>query len=115
MRYAVARKFSRRTTIHSLTPRSLEHALQMNGQEGPWSLRKITQALESWGYECHLLSPTQMIPLSGEFWQDSYEIWYWSNFICAQRCDADLLRLARAYNKEVQIPRPDCPSTPSPV
>jgi hypothetical protein len=87
----------------------------MNGQEGPWSLRKITQALEGWGYECHLMSPTQLIPLSGEFWQDSYEIWYWSNFLCAQRCDADLLRLARAYNKEVQIPRPDCPSTPSPI
>jgi len=58
-----------------------------------WTLREATQFLASVGYECWLISPQHFIPLSGDAWHDSYEFWRHSNFVCAQRCDADLRRL----------------------
>lgn len=73
-----------------------------------WSLRSLTEALWSWGLECHFMTPTHFVPLSGDFWQSEYEIYYWSNFICAKKCDKDLLYIIEGFNRRQMVPRPEC-------
>ena len=82
--------------------------------EPAWSLRAAAAWMFARGYECHLLTPDLMIPLHGDWWQDAYEIWHFSNFICAQHCDPDMLHLAATHARAWAVPRPDCPPTPTP-
>ena len=81
-----------------------------------WSLRTVAAWMRSRGYECHLLTPTHLIPLFDGFWQDAYETWSFSNILCAQFCDPDVLHLAAGYRPGIwAVPRPDCPPPPPPV
>lgn len=61
-----------------------------------WSLRSTTQFLWTLNYECWLLSPQHFMPLWGDYWDDVYEFWTHSNFVCARACDADMRRLVEA-------------------
>ena len=61
-----------------------------------WSLRSSTEYLWGLGYECWLLSPQHFMPLWGGWWDESYEFWQHSNFVCARSCDADMRRLVEA-------------------
>ena len=61
-----------------------------------WTLRSSTEYLWGLGYECWLLSPQHFMPLWGDWWDDAYEFWQHSNFVCARSCDADMRRLVEA-------------------
>jgi FkbM family methyltransferase len=61
-----------------------------------WTLRSCTEYLWGLDYECWLLSTQHFMPLWGEWWDDSYEFWTHSNFVCARKCDADMRRLVEA-------------------
>jgi len=75
-----------------------------------WSLQKTTQYLFKLGYECHLMNLQHFIPLWGEWWQDEYEFWGHSNFMCAVMCDKDMRHLiAVTRNASLQgLERDDC-------
>jgi FkbM family methyltransferase len=83
--------------------------------EPAWSLRSIAAWMLDLGYECHLLTPDFMIPLFADYWQDAYEFWAFSNFLCAPLCDADVLHLAATYARAWTFPRPDCTQPPPPT
>ena len=77
-----------------------------------WSLQKTTQYLFKLGYECHLMNLQHFIPLWGAWWQDDYEFWGHSNFMCAVMCDEDMRHLiAVTQNSSLQVlERDDCVS-----
>ena len=83
--------------------------------EPAWSLRTLAAWMLDLGYECHLLTPEFMIPLFADYWQDAYEFWAFSNFLCAPLCDADVLHLAATYARPWTFPRPDCALPPPPT
>ena len=84
-------------------------AARGGGGSEQWSLRGVAARMLELGYECHLLTAARLVPLWGRYWQPAYESWTFSNFICAQLCDPDILHLAAVWARGGwALPRPDC-------
>lgn len=49
-----------------------------------------TQLHDKFGYQCHWITPAQLIPLSGVWWSEEYECRMWSNVFCGVKGDEDL-------------------------
>jgi FkbM family methyltransferase len=64
------------------------------------SLATTIKALAAAAYDCYFVTPDNLVPLSGSWWVDGYEIWKWSNVICFRSCDQLVqLRVLTFYNK----------------
>jgi FkbM family methyltransferase len=57
--------------------------------------------LESLDFSCFLVSPSHLIPITGMWWDLSYEIYNWANVVCFRRCSTMLRRAQRGYNDNV--------------
>jgi len=53
------------------------------------TLRDAVERLRGFGYFCWLMTPEHLLPLSGRWWDDAYEIWAWSNAVCARSGESD--------------------------
>jgi FkbM family methyltransferase len=77
------------------------HHLWKNYDNGSWSLKRMQQHLLGYGYNCYFISPDNLYPISGEFWDDAYEIKNWSNVIAVRNSDPDFVKIMNFYNSIV--------------
>jgi FkbM family methyltransferase len=64
------------------------------------SLAATVKALDAAAYDCFFVTPDNLVPLTGAWWHESYEIWKWSNILCFRRCDELIqYRVLAFYNK----------------
>jgi FkbM family methyltransferase len=68
------------------------------------SLRGVIEDLRKVGYLCWLMTPTHLIPLSGRWWVPEYEIWAWSNVVCARSGQSDGALLVGWWNEQLIMP-----------
>jgi FkbM family methyltransferase len=61
-------------------------------------LYEIQLFLENLDFSCYFVSPNYLIPITGMWWDISYEIWNWANIVCFKRCSIMLQRAQRGYN-----------------
>jgi FkbM family methyltransferase len=66
--------------------------------ELPWSLGSVVAWLLTVKYECYFITPSDLIPISGSWWDPGFEIWRWSNVFCHQVNDSRGQRLVSFYN-----------------
>lgn len=52
-----------------------------------FSLSDTVSYLRRFEYLCFLITPTGLIPVSGDLWDERYEFKYWSNCLCGRRED----------------------------
>ena len=62
------------------------------------TLRQVTQELNALNYDCYWVTWRGLIPVFGEWWDDSYEIKMWSNIICGMSNDHATTWVVNAYN-----------------
>ena len=67
--------------------------------ELPWSLGSVVTWLATLHYECYFITPSDLVPISGPWWDPGFEIWRWSNVFCHQVGDARGERLVTFYNR----------------
>jgi len=56
--------------------------------------------LESLDFSCFIVSPTFLVPITGLWWDVSYEIYNWANVVCFKRCSTMLKRAQQGYNDD---------------
>ena len=67
------------------------------------SLATTIKALSAAAYDCFLVTPSNLIPLTNAWWHESYEMWTWSNVICFRRCDQIIQHRILAFYNELDI------------
>jgi len=73
------------------------HTLWFENETGD-SLKSITTFLEEYGYFCYFIFPQRLLPISGEYWQDKFEMRRWSNVFCGKKDDFLLEKLVIMYH-----------------
>ena len=72
------------------------------------SLANVIESMSTWGYDCYYVTPGNLIPIFGAWWDAAHEIKFWSNVMCHRHCDAESLRLVVHYNEDLAPERSDC-------
>jgi FkbM family methyltransferase len=62
------------------------------------TLRQVTLLLSDYGYDCFWITHVKLIPISGNWWDDSFEIRDWSNVFCGLKDSETLKWLVTSYN-----------------
>jgi hypothetical protein len=62
----------------------------------------VAELYENYSYECYWILKNLLIPISGIYWDDEYEIRDWSNVMCGITGDAALDWLVNSYNKDIK-------------
>merc|ERR1719373_721436 len=73
------------------------HTLWFDNDTGD-SLKSITDLLSGFGYFCYFVFPQRLLPISGDYWQDKYEMRRWSNVFCGKKDDFLLEKLVIMYH-----------------
>lgn len=60
-------------------------------------LQSVVADLYAFGYFCFLITGERLFPVSGPFWDGSYELPMWSNLFCAKEDDPDLETLVHLH------------------
>jgi len=68
------------------------------------TLEAVVERLRDVGYDCFLMTPTHLLPLSGRWWMQEYEFWGWSNVVCARSGQSDGALLLNWWNERVVMP-----------
>ncbi len=56
--------------------------------------------LASLYYECYYITPSDLVPITGAWWDAGFEIWKWSNVVCHKAGDWRGEKLVAFYNRE---------------
>ena len=73
------------------------------GESPGSSLSATVKALGAAAYDCFFITPDNLVPLTGVWWHDSYEIWQWSNVVCFRRCDQVIQRRVLAFFNKLPV------------
>ncbi len=61
------------------------------------TLKQTVASLEP-QMHCFFITRENLVPITGEWWHDGFEIKKWSNVFCASKSDVDLPRVLMGYN-----------------
>jgi hypothetical protein len=75
---------------------------------GDRSLANVIDTMSSSGYDCYYITPGNLIPIFGAWWDAAYEIKFWSNVMYHRHCDSESVRLVVHYNEDLAPLRSDC-------
>jgi FkbM family methyltransferase len=64
------------------------------------SLFNAQRMLADAGFSCLLATRNNLAPISGEWWDDVFELWTWSNVHCFPTCSRVLQRVVALYNAD---------------
>ena len=56
---------------------------------GADNLQDTVSWMHGFSYFCWLMTPSHLIPLTGRWWDPAYEMWRWSNVVCALEYSLD--------------------------
>ena len=71
----------------------------------PHSLASTVTWMSGVGYDCYFITPTELVPLFGQWWGPGFEIWGWSNVMCAEAGGAQGAALVAFFNSKIKVPR----------
>jgi len=73
------------------------HSLWFENETGD-TLFDILKFLEGYNYMCYFILPNRLIPLSGSYWRNDFEMKRWSNVFCGKKDDFLLEKLVYMYH-----------------
>lgn len=71
---------------------------------GADTLHNSVAWLRGFSYFCWLMTSSHLIPLTGDWWDPAYEMWTWSNIVCALEHSVDSALLLGYFNERLVHP-----------
>lgn len=71
---------------------------------GADTLHNAVAWLRGFSYFCWLMTSSHLIPLTGDWWDPAYEMWTWSNIVCALEHSVDSALLLGYFNERLVHP-----------
>ena len=67
------------------------------------TLQSVVRDLLEVNYTCFWILNTDLVPMSGKMWMESYETASWSNVMCGAIGDLDVKRVVNGFNVNVIV------------
>jgi len=80
------------------------HHLWFDNDTGD-TLKKTVELLGSFDYFCYFILPQRLLPISGKYWQDKFEMRRWSNVFCGKQDDFLLEKTVLMYHTATLVGR----------